>query len=135
MTASTMITAPSTINPKSKAPRLIKLPLTPNAFIIHIANNIANGITEATNNPALKLPKKSTKTNTTIRAPSSKFFSTVPIALLTIFVRSRKASISTPSGNVFWICSILSLTFLITWLLLAPLSIMTIAPDTSPSSL
>ena len=101
MVASTIITAPSTINPKSIAPRLIKFPLTPKTRINETANNMESGITEATINPALKLPKNKTSTKITISAPSIKFFSTVPIALFTSSLRSRKASISTPSGKVF----------------------------------
>ena len=101
MTASTIITAPSTIKPKSNAPKLIKFPLTPNKFIIIIAKSIANGITEATRSPALKFPKNKTNTKITIKAPSIKFFSTVPIALLTILVRSKNGSIMTPFGKVF----------------------------------
>ena len=66
-----------------------------------MANNIANGITEATNNPALTFPRKITRMKITIKAPSTKFFSTVPMALFTIFVRSRKGSMTTPSGSVF----------------------------------
>ena len=77
MVASTIITAPSIIKPKSNAPKLIKFPLTPNRFIIMIANNIANGITLATNNPARKFPKKRTNMKITISAPSNKFVSTV----------------------------------------------------------
>ena len=68
--ASTIITAPSTINPKSIAPKLIKLPLTPKSFIIEMANNKANGITEATTKPALQLPNNNTKMKITIKAPS-----------------------------------------------------------------
>ena len=58
-------------------------------------------MTEATKSPALKFPRNMTNTKSTIKAPSSKLFRTVCIALLTIFVRSRKGSIITPSGNVF----------------------------------
>ncbi|MNX09611.1 hypothetical protein D3C86_393420 [compost metagenome] len=99
--ASTIITAPSTINPKSNAPRLIKFPLTPKVFIIIMAKSIANGITEATINPALRFPKNNTKIKTTIKAPSIKFFSTVPMALSTILVLSKKGSIFKPSGRIF----------------------------------
>ena len=77
------------------------MPLTPNVFINMIAKSIASGITEATINPARTLPKNKTKTKITISAPSSKFFSTVEMALFTIFDRSKKGSITTPSGNVF----------------------------------
>ena len=101
ITASTIITAPSTIKPKSNAPRLIKFPLTPKRFIMIIAKSIAKGITEATKIPARKFPRKRTNTKMTINAPSKRFFSTVPIALLTIFVRSRNGSMITPSGKVF----------------------------------
>ena len=66
-----------------------------------MAKSMAKGITEATNKPALKFPRNKTKINTTIRAPSIRFFSTVNMALLTILVRSRNGSIITPSGNVF----------------------------------
>ena len=66
-----------------------------------MAKSIANGITEATKSPALKFPKNKTKTKITISAPSIRFFSTVPMALFTILVRSKKGSIITPFGNVF----------------------------------
>ena len=96
------------------------------------AINIDNGITEATINPALMFPKKRIKTNSTINAPSNKFFSTVEMELFTILVRSRKGSRITPSGRFFSICSIRALMFLITTLLLAPFNIITTAPETSP---
>ena len=99
--ASTIITAPSTINPKSIAPKLIKLPLTPNKLIKLTANNNANGITEATINPALQFPIKSTKIKITINAPSMRFVLTVEIALFTNLDRSRYDSIIIPSGRFF----------------------------------
>ena len=129
--ASTIITAPSTIKPKSSAPKLIKFPETPKIFIIMIAKSIANGITEATKSPARKFPRNKTKTKITIKAPSNKFLLTVPMALFTIFVLSRKASIFTPSGSVFWISSILLFTNLITSLEFEPFIIITTPPATS----
>ena len=57
-------------------------------------------MTDATTNPALKLPKNKIKIKITINAPSNKFLETVPIALSTIFVRSKKGSMTTPSGSV-----------------------------------
>ena len=135
MTASTIMTAPSTINPKSNAPKLIRFPLTPNKFIIMTAKSKESGITEATKIPALKFPRNNTRTKMTMRAPSSKFFETVLMALLTIFVRSKKGSITTPSGNVFSICIIFSFTLSMTRLLLSPFNIITMPPATSPSSL
>ena len=107
--ASTTITDPSTIKPKSIAPKLIRLPPTPNIFIRITANSMDNGITDDTINPALILPRKNTSTNTTISAPSIRLCSTVSIALFTILVRSRNGSITTPWGNDFWIWWIFAL--------------------------
>ena len=95
------MTAPSTINPKSIAPKLIKLALTPNTFIKPRANNMDNGMADATISPALKFPKNKTKTKMTIRAPSIKFFSTVAMARSTRSVRSKNGSIITSSGKAF----------------------------------
>ena len=81
--ASTIITAPSTINPKSIAPKLIRLADIPNKFIIETANSIARGMTEATINPALQLPSRRTNIKMTIKPPSIRFFLTVPIAVFT----------------------------------------------------
>ena len=52
------------------APKLIKLALTPNTFIIPKANNKESGMAEATIKPALKFPRKITNTKITISAPS-----------------------------------------------------------------
>ena len=134
-TASTIITAPSTIKPKSRAPRLIRFPLTPNIFMRIMAKSMANGITDATIKPARQFPRNNTNTKITIKAPSIRLLRTVWMALLTILVRSRKGSMIMPSGKVFLMSLIRSFTSWITWLLLAPLSIITIAPATSPSSL
>ncbi len=100
-----------------------------------MANSMANGITDATTKPARQLPNKSTNTKITINAPSAKFFVTVLMALFTNLVLSKKGSITTPSGSVFSICVIRSLTLPITFDEFAPFSIITIAPTTSPSSL
>ncbi|MNS45849.1 hypothetical protein D3C72_783270 [compost metagenome] len=100
MVASTIITAPSTINPKSIAPKLMRLPDTPKKFISVMAKSIARGITEATTKPARRFPNNNTKTKMTISAPSARFFETVFIALSTNLVRSKNGSISNPSGSV-----------------------------------
>ncbi|MNL00965.1 hypothetical protein D3C87_1214170 [compost metagenome] len=110
MVASTTINAPSTISPKSIAPKLIKLALTPNKRIIPNAKSMDNGIAEATIKPARRLPKKMTKTKITISAPSIKFFSTVPMARLTKSVRSEKASTTISFGSDCLIRSSFSLT-------------------------
>ncbi len=87
--ASTTMTAPSTIKPKSIAPKLIKLALTPKTFISPSANSSASGIAEATIRPARKFPRNNTRTKITIKAPSIRFFSTVLIARPTRSVRSK----------------------------------------------
>ena len=89
MVASTTITAPSTMSPKSIAPRLIRLALTPNTCIMPRAKSKARGMAEATMSPARKLPRNKTSTKITIKAPSIRFFSTVLMALPTRSVRSR----------------------------------------------
>ncbi|MNQ91623.1 hypothetical protein D3C85_1070130 [compost metagenome] len=133
--ASTTITEPSTIKPKSIAPSDIKLPPTPNLFIKIIANSIESGITDDTIKPARRLPRKNTSTKITISAPSIKLVSTVLMALSTILVRSRKGSITTPSGSISCILAILSFTRFTTTDEFSPLSIITTAPATSPWSL
>ena len=58
MQFSTMITELSTINPKSIAPRLIRLALMPETAIMLVANSIDRGIARATISPARTLPKQ-----------------------------------------------------------------------------
>ena len=96
-----MITAPSTINPKSIAPKLIRFADTPKTFIIAKAKSRESGMAEATINPALIFPRKTISTKITINAPSIRFVSTVLIARLIKFVLSRKASTCTSAGNDF----------------------------------
>ena len=71
---STMITAPSTMIPKSIAPRLIRLPLMPNCFIPRMAKSIATGIATAAITAPRKLPRSSTKMMMTRAAPSRRLF-------------------------------------------------------------
>ena len=84
---STTITAPSTIKPKSIAPKLIKLPETLLLAIPVIANNMLNGITKATIKAACILPNKTNSTTITSMAPSKRLFFTVTIVLSTSSVR------------------------------------------------
>ena len=88
------------------APRLIKLAETPNRCIILKANNNASGMTDAVIKPARQLPKKSNRIKITMSAPSIRFVVTVPMALSTNFVLSRKGSITTPSGKVLLMVAI-----------------------------
>ena len=55
------------------APKLIKLASIPNIYIIDNVKSKANGITEATTIPDLKLPNNRITTKTTIIIPKIKF--------------------------------------------------------------
>ncbi len=68
------MTEPSTINPKSMAPKLIKFAETLKIFIKLKVNNKARGMVEATIKPARKLPNNTTRIKMTIKLPSIKFF-------------------------------------------------------------
>ena len=98
---STIITAPSTIIPKSIAPKLIKFTQTSNTFIKIKANNKDNGIVEATIKPPRQLPNKKISTKITINAPSIRFVVTVEVVSPINLLRSNNGSIITPSGNDF----------------------------------
>ena len=88
MQFSTMMTAPSTINPKSSAPKLIKFALTPVCTIPVIVASIASGITAAVIIAALIFPSRRNNTTITSNAPSTRFLRTVLIALSTSAVLS-----------------------------------------------
>ena len=85
---STIMTAPSTIRPKSSAPRLIRLPETRLATMPVMVINIASGITIAVMIAARMLPSSRNKTTTTSRAPSTRLVSTVLIVRSTSSVLS-----------------------------------------------
>ena len=93
---STIMTAPSTMRPKSMAPKLIKFADTPKMCISAKANNKQSGITEATINPALQFPSNKIKINTTINPPSIRFFSTVLMARPIKTLRSKYGTILIP---------------------------------------
>ena len=80
---STITTAPSTIIPKSKAPKLIRLALIFCSAMPVKVNNIDSGITHAVIRAALKLPRKINRITITRMAPSTRFLATVLIALST----------------------------------------------------
>ena len=82
-----MMTAPSTIRPKSSAPRLIRLPDTRRAFIPDAVISIVIGMTAAVMSAARMLPSSRNRTTMTSNAPSVRFFSTVAIVALTSFDR------------------------------------------------
>ena len=85
---STIITAPSTISPKSNAPKLIRFALTPVLTIPVIVASIARGMTAAVMMAARMLPNSKNRTTITSNAPSIRFFRTVLMALSTSAVRS-----------------------------------------------
>ncbi len=74
---SIMITELSTIRPKSIAPKLIKLAVTPVASIKLVANSIDSGIASAVMSPARKLPSITSSTRMTSPPPSIRFVTTV----------------------------------------------------------
>jgi len=85
---STTITAPSTMMPKSMAPRESRFAGIPRQVRpIKVASR-ESGIIKATMNAARKLPRKSRSTNVTSIAPSARFLKTVCKVVLMSQVRS-----------------------------------------------
>ena len=99
MQFSTTITAPSTISPKSSAPKLIRFADTPARTMPVMVISMARGITAAVMSAALRLPSSRNSTTITSSAPSSRFLRTVAIAFSTRLVRSYTVSSRTPSGS------------------------------------
>ncbi len=83
-----MMTAPSTMMPKSIAPKLIRLALTLLSTMPVTVIAIDSGMMQAVTKAARILPSSRNSTTTTSAAPSSKFFSTVRIVASTRWVRS-----------------------------------------------
>ena len=83
-----MITAPSTINPKSSAPKLIRLPETRDSTMPVIVINMESGITAAVSNAARQLPNSKNRITITNSAPSTRLVLTVSMVLSTSEVRS-----------------------------------------------
>ena len=88
MQFSTTTTAPSTMMPKSIAPRLIRFADTSNAFIAVIMQSADSGIAAATIRPARRLPTSSSSMTTTSTAPLLMFSTTVSIVRPISSVRS-----------------------------------------------
>ena len=85
---STIITAPSTIKPKSRAPRLMRLPDTREPTMPVIVQSIAIGMTAAVTRAARTLPSNANSTAMTSNAPSVRLRVTVAIVASTSEVRS-----------------------------------------------
>ena len=134
MQLSTITTAPSTMMPKSSAPRLIKFALTFCCTMPVKVNSMAKGMTAAVINAARKLPKNTNSTAITSAAPSSKFACTVAIALSTKCVRSYTVTARTPLGRLRLISFIRLSTACDTVRLFCPISMNTV-PSTVSSPL
>ena len=128
------MTAPSTIRPKSSAPKLIRLALTLVCTMPVMSISMDIGITIAVSRAARTLPSITNKTTTTNTAPSSRFFCTVAMVLSTSTVRLYTGSAVIPLGSVLLISTSLAETASETLRLLPP-SNMTAVPNTvsSPS--
>ncbi len=127
---STIITVPSTIKPKSSAPRLIRLAETPACTMPVMVISIDSGITAAVINAARRLPSRINNTTITSNAPSSRFLLTVAMALSTKVVRSYTASAIIPSGRELLICSSFCATSRATVREFSPINIMAV-PSTA----
>ena len=128
---STMMTAPSTMMPKSIAPRLIRLALTRVSTMPVIVNSIASGITQAVTIAARMFPRTRNSTAITSSAPSTRFFSTVSMVASTRRVRSYTVRATTPSGRDFLTSSSLAATRCATARLFSPISSMAVPSTVS----
>ena len=97
---STTTTAPSTIRPKSRAPRLIRFPLMPKRFMPMTANRKLIGIIRAVMLAARRFPSSRNSTTMTSRAPSVRLRATVPMVEFTRALRSSTVTASIPGGRV-----------------------------------
>ena len=91
--------APSTITPKSMAPRDSRLAGIPVNFIMRNANNIAKGIVAATTKAARKLPNTSTNKIITMDTPINTVSATVSKECSIKKLRSYKTRSLTPFGS------------------------------------
>jgi len=126
-----MITAPSTIRPKSIAPSDIRLPLTSLCTIPVAVISIDSGIASAQISAAFTFPSRSSSTMMTSTAPSNRLLRTVAIVASTSFVRFRTALATMPGGRLGWMSAILLSTAAATVRLLAPISMMAVPTTTS----
>ena len=121
-----MMTAPSTIRPKSSAPRLIKLPGTLNAFMpIAIIRN-ENGITSVAITAARQLPSSRNKDAATRIAPSVRLRWTVATVAPTSSARFSTTFTWMPGGSDFVIWSSLAVADSATTRLFWPINISTV---------
>ena len=79
MQFSVTTTEPSTMVPKSMAPRLMRFTDIPNRSIPTKPNRRESGIVKATTSAARQSPRKMSRMTTTRTAASSRFFRTVEV--------------------------------------------------------
>ena len=122
---SAMITAPSMMIPKSRAPRLIRLASIPNINIMEMVKSSASGMMEVITSAERILPSRSSTVSMTMSAPSTRFSTTVREVFATSSLLSTMGLIVIPSGRLCPISSTRFLTSLITSRESASLSIIT----------
>ncbi|GJD73584.1 hypothetical protein CFIICLFH_1813 [Methylobacterium goesingense] len=133
---SVMMTAPSTMRPKSRAPRLMRLALMRPWTMPVMVISIATGMTRAVTMAARMLPSSRNRMTMTRAAPSARFLATVRMVASTRTVRLRTVWTSTPGGRVRRISVIFASTAAATVRLFSPISIRAVPMTTSrPSSL
>ena len=131
-----MITAPSTISPKSSAPRLIRLAEILACTMPVMVSSIATGMTSAVITAARKFPSSRNRIRITRPAPSSRFFATVCTVASTSWVRSSTVCTTIPGGSERRISVMRASTAAATVRLFSPISISAVPTTTSrPSSL
>ena len=131
MQFSTRITAPSTIRPKSSAPKLIRFALSRPCAIPNIVSSMESGMTHAVSSAARTLPSAPKRMAITNKAPSNRFCLTVAMVAFTRSERLYTGLINTPSGRERAISLSFSLTLLDTSRPFSPLSIRTVPSTTS----
>ena len=128
---SVMMTAPSTIRPKSSAPRLIRLALIWPCHMPIAVISMDSGMTSAVISAARKLPSSRNSTAITSSAPSARLLVTVPMVASTSWVRSSTVVTSMPGGRDGAMARSLASTAEETVRLLAPISISAVPTTTS----
>ena len=130
---STITTAPSTIKPKSSAPRLIRFPLTPFSTIPVTVKSIDSGMTSAAISAARKFFRNTNRTTITSIAPIDEIFGDRRDgAIITDTVRSYTAFALIPGDIDSLICATLAATRWDTVRLFSPVS-MNAVPSTTSS--
>ena len=87
MMFSTITTAPSTMIPKSMAPRLSRFALIRPCTMPEVARSIESGITSATMSAPARLPSSSSRSAITSAAPVTRFVRTVSSVAFTSLPR------------------------------------------------